>query len=48
MDVNPYLIEMLGYSYEQFVEKGNWEIGPFKICIIKKNSELKKRICPLC
>jgi len=29
-DVNPYLIEMLGYSREEFVEKKLWEIGPFK------------------
>jgi PAS domain S-box-containing protein len=29
-DVNPYLIEMLGYSKEQFVEKEIWEIGFFK------------------
>ena len=29
-DVNPYLIEMLGYAREEFVEKKLWEIGPFK------------------
>ncbi|MCX6278900.1 MAG: CHASE domain-containing protein [Bacteroidetes bacterium] len=27
MDVNPFLIEMLGYSKEQFIEKAIWEIG---------------------
>ncbi|MCX6251493.1 MAG: PAS domain-containing protein [Bacteroidetes bacterium] len=27
MDVNPFLIEMLGYSREQFIEKAIWEIG---------------------
>jgi PAS domain S-box-containing protein/putative nucleotidyltransferase with HDIG domain len=29
-DVNPYLIKMLGYSYEEFVEKKLWEVGAFK------------------
>ena len=29
-DVNPYLIEMLGYSREEFVEKKLWEVGSFK------------------
>jgi PAS domain S-box-containing protein len=29
-DVNPFLIEMLGYSREEFVGKRLWEIGPFK------------------
>jgi two-component system CheB/CheR fusion protein len=45
MDVNPYLIEMLGYSYEQFVEKAIWEIGPFQDIVANKEkfSELKKK-----
>ena len=30
MDVNPFLIKMLGYSKEQFIEKVIWEIGFFK------------------
>ena len=30
IDVNPFLIEMLGYSQEQFIEKTIWEIGFFK------------------
>ncbi|MHB9138051.1 MAG: PAS domain S-box protein [Victivallaceae bacterium] len=30
IDVNPFLIEMLGYSKEQFIEKAIWEIGFFK------------------
>jgi len=30
VDVNPYLIEMLGYSKETFIEKEIWEIGLFK------------------
>jgi PAS domain S-box-containing protein len=29
-DVNPFLIEMLGYSREEFVGKRLWEIGSFK------------------
>ncbi|MBI2977192.1 MAG: PAS domain S-box protein [Chloroflexi bacterium] len=29
-DVNPYLIQMLGYSREEFVEKKLWEVGAFK------------------
>ena len=29
-DVNPYLIEMLGYSYNEFLGKKLWEIGLFK------------------
>ena len=29
-DVNPFLIDMLGYSREEFMGKRLWEIGPFK------------------
>ena len=29
-DVNPYLINMLGYSREEFVKKKLWEVGAFK------------------
>lgn len=29
-DVNPYLMEMLGYSKEEFICKKIWEIGSFK------------------
>jgi len=29
-DVNPYLIEMLGYTHEEFLGKKLWKIGPFK------------------
>jgi diguanylate cyclase (GGDEF)-like protein/PAS domain S-box-containing protein len=28
-DVNPYLIDMLGYSHDQFLGKKIWEVGPF-------------------
>jgi PAS domain S-box-containing protein len=30
VDVNPFLIDLLGFSYEQFIEKAIWEIGSFK------------------
>ena len=29
-DVNPFLMTMLGYSREEFVEKRLWEVGAFK------------------
>src|SRR5271157_4424293 len=29
-DVNPYLIDMLGYSRDEFVNKKLWEVGAFK------------------
>jgi PAS domain S-box-containing protein/putative nucleotidyltransferase with HDIG domain len=29
-DVNPYLITMLGYSREEFVEKKLWDVGAFR------------------
>lgn len=29
-DVNPFLIRLLGYSREEFVEKKLWEVGAFK------------------
>ncbi len=29
-DVNPFLINMLGYSREEFVERKLWEVGAFK------------------
>jgi PAS domain S-box-containing protein len=29
-DVNPFLVEMLGYSHEEFLGKKLWEIGPFR------------------
>lgn len=30
IDVNPYLIEILGYSFDEFLGKELWEIGIFK------------------
>jgi len=29
-DVNPFLLELLGYSHEELLGKKLWEIGPFK------------------
>jgi len=29
-DVNPFLIELLGYTFEELLGKQLWEIGPFK------------------
>jgi PAS domain S-box-containing protein len=29
-DVNPFLLDMLGYSHNEFLDKKLWEIGPFK------------------
>jgi PAS domain S-box-containing protein len=41
MDVNPYLIEMLGFSKEQFLEKTIWEIGTFQNIIANKDNFLE-------
>ncbi len=30
VDVNPFLIDLLGFSYEEFTKKSIWEIGSFK------------------
>ena len=30
VDVNPFLIDLLGYSKEEFIEKSIWELGSFK------------------
>ena len=30
IDVNPFMIELLGFSHEKFLEKAIWEIGFFK------------------
>lgn len=37
-DVNPYLISMLGYSREEFVEKKLWEVGAFRDIEASKKS----------
>ncbi len=40
-DVNPFLCEMLGYSYKEFLGKQLWEIGLFKDIAANKNNFLK-------
>ncbi len=40
-DVNPFLVEMLGYSYADFLGKRLWEIGPFKNINASKASFLE-------
>lgn len=41
VDVNPFLIEMLGYSKEQFIEKAIWQIGFMKDIIANKDKFLE-------
>ena len=45
IDVNPFLVGMLGYSYEQFIEKSIWEIGSLKDIVANKDKflELQKK-----
>jgi PAS domain S-box-containing protein len=38
VDVNPFLVEMLGYSKTQFIEKTIWEIGVFKDIVANKEN----------
>jgi two-component system CheB/CheR fusion protein len=44
-DVNPFLIELLGYSKEQFLQKAIWEIGFLKDIVANKEkfTELQKK-----
>jgi PAS domain S-box-containing protein/putative nucleotidyltransferase with HDIG domain len=54
-DVNPYLIDMLGYSREEFVEKKLWEVGAFRdieasrksFLALQKNKFLRYENLPL-
>ncbi len=39
-DVNPYLIELLGYSKKEFIGKKLWEIGPLINVAASKNAFL--------
>lgn len=41
-DVNPFLINMLGYTREEFVEKKLWEVGAFKERMLKPARKLSK------
>jgi PAS domain S-box len=40
-DVNPFLIELLGYSREQLIGMALWELGPFKDIIPNRNKFLE-------
>src|SRR4030066_573629 len=37
-DVNPFLVKMLGYSREEFIEKKLWEVGAFKDIKARKDA----------
>lgn len=41
VDVNPFLIDLLGYSKEKFIEKEIWEIGFFKDIAANKDKFLE-------
>ena len=41
MEINPYLMDMLGYSKDQLVDKSIWEVGFFKNIIDNKDKFLK-------
>jgi PAS domain S-box-containing protein len=45
IDVNPFLIKLLGYSYEAFLGKEIWDIGLFKDIIANRDkfSEIQKK-----
>ena len=45
IDVNPFLIGLLGYSQEQFIEKAIWEIGFLKDIVANQDkfSELQQK-----
>jgi len=35
-DVNPYMVEMLHYSHEEFMGKRLWEVSPFKDTVVNQ------------
>jgi PAS domain S-box-containing protein len=41
VDVNPFLVEMLGYSKEQFISKAIWEIGFFHDIVSNRDKFLE-------
>ena len=45
MDVNPFLVELLGYSHEMFLGKKVWEVGFFKDIIANQDklAELQQK-----
>ncbi len=38
LDVNQYLIDMLGYSHEEFLDKYLWEVSPFNDTALSKDA----------
>ena len=36
-DVNPFLIDLLGYSHEEFLGKKLWDVGAFKAAAVKRS-----------
>ena len=38
VDVNPFMVELTGYSHEDFLDKHLWEIGPFRDIAASKDS----------
>ena len=38
VDVNPFLINLLGYSHEQFIGKAIWDLGFLKDIVANENS----------
>jgi two-component system CheB/CheR fusion protein len=44
-NVNPFLVQLLGYSKEEFIEKNIWEIGLFKDIVANKEkfAELQEK-----
>jgi len=45
MNVNPFLMQMLGYSEKEFIEKSIWDIGVFKDILANRDNflELQKQ-----
>src|ERR1700674_2423911 len=41
IDVNPFMLELLGYSRQEFLGRRLWDIGPFKD---KRNSQESFRV----
>lgn len=37
VDVNPFLISLLGYSHEDFLGKNVWDLGPFRDAAVSKD-----------
>ncbi len=38
LDVNPFLVELLSYSYDQFINKAIWDIGFFKDIVANRDN----------